>query len=109
VAGKQKLQWLAVAIAVCCLAISTTVWVGFSIGQQDGERYGYVQGYESAKDERAAASWAATPEGQAAYRFWKTGSIGYLAACSRPGWELIDGVCHPRTAPDGNMYGWRVP
>ncbi len=109
VAGKEKLQWLAGAAIICSLVLSTTGWGGYAMGQRQGERTGYVEGYEDAKDERAAASWAATPEGQAVYRFWKVGSIAYLAACSQPGWQREGDVCHPGPAPDGKMYGWRLP
>jgi hypothetical protein len=76
-------------------------------GADAGQRFGYALGYDAAKDEKAAASWAASPEGQAAYRLALAGHVRELASCSRPGWYIKDGFCYPAPAAKG-LYGWRV-
>lgn len=108
VAATQKLRWIAGVAMTCLVALTTLGTLGYTKGRDAGERHGFVSGYEHAKDEAAAASWAATPAGQRARRFSATGSIEYLAACSQPGWRQDNGICYPEPAADGRVYGWRL-
>ncbi|MYM29026.1 tyrosine-type recombinase/integrase [Duganella sp. CY15W] len=92
----------------CCLTISV---FGFYIhrGPYDaGYASGYGQVCSEAKDERAAAAWANTPQGKAAYRLAQYGAIDNLIKCSQPGWKIEQGICYVHPAPDGSIYGWRI-
>lgn len=108
VAKKQRLQWLLGTVLGCTLALGALGALMFTQGLSAGERRGYVEGYEAAKDEKAAASWGATTPGRRARRLARAGSLELLAACSQPGWRAKDGVCLPYTAEDGRVYGWRL-
>jgi len=70
---------------------------------------GYGAGYTEAKDEKAAAAWANTPEGRLAYRFAQSGELQRLARCNGKGWKVEKGVCYPMQNSDGNVYGWALP
>ncbi|WP_241202445.1 hypothetical protein [Caballeronia sp. SBC2] len=74
-----------------------------------GENNGYGLGYNAAKDEKAAAAWANTPQGKMAYRLAQKGSLDSLIQCDRPGWTKKNGFCYPFQAPDGKIYGWTTP
>jgi hypothetical protein len=74
-----------------------------------GENSGYGLGYNAAKDEKAAAAWANTPQGKLAYRFAQTGSLDSLIKCDRPGWTRKKDMCYPFQASNGNIYGWAIP
>lgn len=104
---RERLKWISIAIATCILCLATFAVLMHTMGKDEGKAIGYASGYEAAKDERAAASWAATAEGKAAYRLAKAGSILQLAECAGPGWYVDDGACYPARAADG-VYGWRI-
>jgi hypothetical protein len=107
VEARQKLKWLCAVVAVCVVGVGGLVaWIDAK-GREAGYSLGYGRGYGAARDERAAASWAATPEGQIAYQLAKAGSLRQLGSCSAPGWYIEQGVCYPARAADG-LYGWRV-
>ncbi len=76
---------------------------------RQGKEAGLGEGYEVARHEAAAASWANTPEGQLAYRLALVGSLQQVAKCSEPGWKISKGACLPYSAPDGNLHGWVIP
>lgn len=106
--AKQMWQWAAGCIAVAFLCVGLFGWYMHSSGKDSGYQAGYGAGYTEAKDEKAAAAWANTPEGRLAYRFAQTGSLASLAKCDRPGWYVEKGVCYVKPASDGT-YGWRLP
>lgn len=106
--AKQMWQWAAGCIAVAFLCFGLFGWYMHSSGKDSGYQAGYGAGYTEAKDEKAAAAWANTPEGRLAYRFAQTGSLASLAKCDRPGWYVEKGVCYVKPASDGT-YGWRLP
>jgi hypothetical protein len=76
-------------------------------------RMGYDEGvgvgYSEAKDEKAAAAWANTPQGRQAYELAKSTDIDALARCKRPGWHIKKGVCLVGPTSDKETYGWSVP
>ena len=109
VATKGMLQWAAGCIAAAFLCFGAFGWSMHIIGKDSGYQAGYGAGYAEAKDEKAAASWANTPEGKLAYKLAQAGSISVLAKCNRPGWTKEDGVCYVQPAENGKIYGWRVP
>ena len=109
VAGKQKIQWILGSIVVAALTFASFGWYMHSAGQEAGYSAGYGVGYAEAKDEKAAAAWANTPEGKMAYRLAQAGSIGSLSRCDQPGWRVEKGFCYGMPAPDKATYGWRLP
>ncbi|MGG6949150.1 UNVERIFIED_CONTAM: protein mobE, partial [Pseudomonas aeruginosa] len=66
--AKQMWQWAAGCIAVAFLCVGLFGWYmhssGKDSGYQAGYGAGYGAGYTEAKDEKAAAAWANTPEGR---------------------------------------------
>ena len=103
VATRQMFQWGAGALAVAAVCIGLTSW----FARSSGVEYGKALGYAEAKDEKAAAAWANTPEGKAAYQLGKFGELQNLAQCNGKGWAVEKGVCFVNTASDG-IHGWRV-
>jgi hypothetical protein len=109
VAGKQKAQWIAACAAIVSLCLGGVFWYGHSSGLDSGYRAGYGDAYREAKDEKAAAAWANTPEGRMAYRFAQTGELQRLARCSGKGWRIEKGVCYPLPVSKEGTYGWELP
>ena len=91
--AKQMWQWAAGCIAVAFLCVGLFGWYMQSSGHDSGYNSGYGVGYSEAKDEKAAAAWANTPEGKLAYRFAQTGSLAILAKCDIPGCYIEKCVC----------------
>jgi len=112
-AQKQMWQWAAGCLAVAFLAFGLFGWYLHSKAYDAGYNSGYGVGYAEAKDEKAAAAWANTPEGKAAYRLAQAGSIGSLIHCNQPGWKSANGICYPSSFTKRNgsteIYGWRLP
>ena len=108
VEGRQRLKWLLATVTACVVMLTGLAWYVHAKGIEAGLGIGYGRGYDAAKDERAAASWAATPEGRAAYRLAEAGSVRALATCSMPGWYTRGDACYPAAAADGQQYGWRL-
>ena len=106
---KQMWQWAAGCLAAAFLCFGSFGWFMHSTGSSSGYSLGYGTGYNEAKDEKAAAAWANTPEGKLAYRFAQTGNLNDLATCNGMGWRRENGVCFVQTAKDGKIYGWRLP
>ena len=103
--AKQKWQWACGCIAVASLSLALVGWYGNDLGYKAG----YGAGYTEAKDEKAAAAWANTPEGRTAYRFAQSGELQRLARCNGKGWQTEKGVCYPHPVPIEGIYGWRLP
>lgn len=112
-AQKQMYQWAAGCLAVAFLAFGLFGWYLHSTAYEAGYNSGYGVGYAEAKDEKAAAAWANTPEGKAAYRLAQAGSISSLIYCKQPGWKAANGICYPHSVTKRNgsteIYGWRLP
>lgn len=114
VAGKEKLQWLAGSIAAASIAFGAFGWYMHSSGKNSGYQAGYGAGYSEAKDEKAAAAWANTPQGRTAYRFAQSGELQRLAQCSEKSWKVKKGICFPYAANNeatggSTLYGWVMP
>ena len=107
--AKQMWQWAAGCIAVAFLCFGLFGWHMHSEGSTSGYSLGYGTGYNEAKDEKAAAAWANTPEGRTAYRFAQSGELQRLARCSGKGWKVEKGACYPYPVPNEGTYGWRLP
>lgn len=105
---KQMWQWASVCLTVAFLGVGLFGWLMHSTGQEAGYQKGHGAGYAESKDEKAAASWANTPEGQLAFQLAEAGSITALATCDvNRGWELEKNICHPQNMKNG-IYGWKV-
>lgn len=104
-ARKQQWQWVAAGLFIAALATLAAGWMGFSRGKESG----VAIGYNEARSESAAASWAASPDGRRAYRMAEMGSLQQVARCTQPGWQASDGVCYPHITEDGKIYGWKLP
>jgi hypothetical protein len=96
-----------VAIA-CCAVVGAYTLLLHGKAFDAGYSSGYGAAYTQAKDEKAAAAWANTPQGKAAYRLALAGDLDGLVNCNRPGWIEQKSVCFVRPAPDRNTYGWRL-
>ena len=107
--AKQMWQWAAGCIAVAFLCVGLFGWYMHSSGKDSGYQAGYGAGYTEAKDEKAAAAWANTPEGRLAYRFAQSGELQRLARCSGKGWKVEKGACYPYPVPNEGTYGWALP
>ena len=68
---------------------------------------GGLDGYLKAHEEKAAADWANTPEGQLGYGLAKAGSLRELAGCTGKGWKRRDGSCVPK-CERGSVDGWNI-
>ncbi|MGV4878642.1 replication protein [Acetobacter indonesiensis] len=86
---------------------------GYFFGQRSGWDTGNADGYQKARNQEAAASWANTPSGQRAYALDQLGSLDMLALCKGNGWtmERQKGrtVCFPKLDTRGNLSGWYIP
>lgn len=85
---------------------------GYFLGQRSGTEKGQTEGYQAARNEQAAASWANTPSGQRAYTLDQLGSLNMLAGCKGEGWKIEQQhgqrACIPYTTPNGTT-GWYIP
>jgi hypothetical protein len=74
-ASPNQWQWLTAGVIIALLAFAgVTLWVRH-VSESAGYSAGRLQGYTSAREENAAASWANTPEGQLALGLARAGSI----------------------------------
>jgi hypothetical protein len=104
VSGKRMFQWGAGAIIVASLCVAFTALLAYTGGWNVGK----AAGYEQAREEKAAASWASTPQGKQAYHLAQAGSLDALVKCSYPGWQQEKGNCIPYAAKDRQTYGWKL-
>ncbi|OUJ04005.1 replication protein [Acetobacter orientalis] len=86
---------------------------GYFFGQRAGWDTGHADGYQKARNQEAAASWANTPAGQRAYGLDRQGNLDLLTMCRGNGWttERRKGgtVCFPNADAKGNVTGWYLP
>lgn len=106
VAGKDRAKWIAGAVAVSLVSLMVVAFAAQSFGFDSGK----VAGYEEAKNQVAAANWANTPDGQAAYKLAQKTSLAAIAQCSGgPKWYVKNGICYPApefiTDAEGNKTG----
>ena len=106
-ARKSWLQWLGCAAITGMLLIGGAVYWGYTIGNTNG--------YARSLDVKAVSAWAASSEGQAAYKLDQDGDLRSLIRCDRDGWTVQrsqDGkhkLCIVRPASNGFVSGWYVP
>ena len=106
---RSNLLWLGSTALLIVLAASGA---GYILGHNTGLDQGQTEGYQAARDEKAAASWANTPAGQRAYELDRLGSLDMLALCKGDGWttERQKGgtVCFPNADGKGQITGWYI-
>lgn len=107
-AAKHAAIWIAVCALACCIAFGTFGWYIHQDAYAAGYTKAYGDAYLDGKDEKAAASWANTPQGKAAYRLAQYGAIDNLIKCNQPGWKIEQGSCYVHPTSDGAIYGWRT-
>jgi hypothetical protein len=106
-ARKSGLQWLGGAALAGMLFIGGSFYWGYDIGN--------TSGYARSLDVKAVSAWAASSEGQAAYKLDQDGDLRSLIRCDRDGWTVQrsrDGkhkLCIVHPAGDGLVSGWYVP
>lgn len=106
--AKQTASWIATCLLACCMAIGALSFYIHRDAYEAGYDKGYGQAYGDAKDEKAAAAWANTPQGKAAYRLAQYGTIDSLIKCNQPGWKIAQGICYVHPTSDQQIYGWKI-
>lgn len=106
-ANTRRSQWIAACLIIAASAFIVVGGWAFGAGRRSGLDAGRLEGYSAARDEKAAAAWSNTAEGQLAFSLAKAGSIRELALCSGRGWRREGSYCVPRPAK-GAVFGWRV-
>lgn len=109
VSQKQKWQWASGSIIVSMICVGAFGLLMKRQGQEAGYNNGYSTAAAAAKDEKAAASWANSPQGQQALKLAQSGNLDRLIHCNGKGWKIEKGFCYVNPAPDGLVYGWRLP
>jgi hypothetical protein len=107
-ASVNRLQWIASCAFVLGVFFLTIGTASYRSGLNQGIASGYDRGLSVTRDEKAAAAWANTPEGQIALDLAKAGSLRELAACSGKGWRRKGPACFPR-CEKGSVDGWSIP
>ena len=106
---KNIWQWVGGCVVASLICFAGSGWWLHEEGYASGYKSGYHVASEKANDEKAAAAWGNSEEGRAAYRLAKVASITTLSRCSGPGWSIKNGSCLVGAAPDGSIYGWKLP
>jgi hypothetical protein len=107
-ASVNHLQWItscAFVLGVMFLSIGT--W-SYLAGTKRGDASGYDRALSVTRDEKAAAAWANTPEGQLGYGLAKVGSLREVATCSGKIFVRKGDTCIVRIGRDAAV-GWKVP
>jgi len=107
---RSSLLWTGLTALLITL---TGCGAGYYFGHQSGWEQGHSDGYQKARNQEAAASWANTPAGQRAYGLDRQGDLDLLTMCRGNGWttEHRKGgtVCFPNADAKGNVTGWYLP
>lgn len=109
---RKMLTWGLGSLTIAIILVGAFGFTIYSQARNAGFQAGLAAGYTEAKDEKAAAAWANTPDGQLAYKFAQAGDLRNVAHCLGNGWSIRNGVCYPFAAQENgkNMtYGWSIP
>lgn len=106
---KNIWQWVGGCVVASLICFAGSGWWLHEEGYASGYKSGYHVASEKAKNEVTAAAWGNSEEGKAAYRLAQVASITTLSKCSGPGWSIKNGSCLVGAAPDGSIYGWKLP
>jgi hypothetical protein len=106
-ASAARSQWFLMSF-VFAAALFVAVAVGmFRQGVSSGVASGRLDGYSMARDEKAAAAWANTPEGQLGYEFARVGSLRELATCAGKILVRKGDACFVKVGKD-SAFGWKL-
>lgn len=105
VTRRSLVRWVAAAFMIICLSLLATGY----LARQAGLSQGYQLGLGKARDERAAASWANTPNARQAMILDRHGLLRRILQCDFDGWYIKNGTCFPGQAKGGGMYGYPLP
>lgn len=108
VASTNRSKW-----ALWGFALAAAICVGmgsamFRQGVNAGSSAGQLDGYTKARDEKAAAAWANTPEGQLGYELAKAGTLRALATCSGKIFARRGDACFLKVGRD-SVFAWNIP
>ncbi len=101
---KQMWQWAGGVVGFAFLTLGLMGWGAFTKGAESGR----AEAYKQVQDEKAAADWANTPQGQAAYRLAQAGDLDLLVDCSAAGWKIEKKVCFPNVDVNNMVHGWHL-
>ena len=90
-----------VVAAVAPTPVLAAGGIGYLLGEQAGQATGEAAGYRTAVDQNAAASWANTPAGQAAFALDRAASVDRLTRCDGQGWKVV--AYGPDTSRNKNL------
>mgnify|MGYP001210268117 CR=1 FL=1 len=86
---------------------------GYFFGQRAGWDTGHADGYQKARNQEAAASWANTPAGQRAYGLDQLGNLDLVTQCRGQGWRIErqhgQDYCYPYLDAQQMVHGWAIP
>jgi hypothetical protein len=117
---KDKLIWPCFCLVTIVVGL---IFFYFALAKSydEGVKAGYSKAYEATRQERYAAEWGNSAEGQLAfemsqqentifyaYQLFKAGSLERLANCTANGWRIEKKSCLPYAAKDGYIYGWPI-
>lgn len=105
VAGASRWRWMLAASVGLSITFFFIGYTSFRAGQTAGHQAGLME----ARDEKAAANWANTPQGRYAKVLMNSPDLEALRNCSRPGWYTKKGVCFAGQVPNSGIYGWKLP
>jgi hypothetical protein len=113
--AKHMYIWASSCIAIAFFCFAAFGWYMHKSGVESGYNKGYGAGYSETKDEKAAASWANTKEGKAAYNLSKVTSINDLKECRNTGWKKYkvgkEEFCYTDFYDENGQrtaMGWRI-
>ena len=99
----QKYQWLAAMAGTALALVIAASGLGWYVGSKQTEferQAGFIEGSK-------ANAFLSTFEGQMALSWYKSGTLGHLIRCDKPGWYTSkDGICIVAATKDGT-YGWK--
>jgi ElaB/YqjD/DUF883 family membrane-anchored ribosome-binding protein len=107
VASAQRSKWFLIGVTVAVAAFLGFGGAMFRAGVRTGDSSGRLDGYTKAHDEKAAADWANTPEGQLGYALAKAGSLRELATCSGKNFEHRGDSCFVKAKRE-SVFGWKL-
>jgi hypothetical protein len=108
VASAQRSKWFLIGVVVAS-GVFAGVGAGmFRAGRSTGDSTGRLDGYTKARDEKDAADWANTPEGQLGYALAKAGSLREVASCSGKNLVRRGDACLVKVGRE-SAFGWKLP
>jgi hypothetical protein len=111
VEGGRMWKWAFGCILGSVLTIGCLCCGAYYKGNSAGVIVGRQYGYDLAKDEKAAADWANTPQGKTARHFARYADIWEFARCDRKEWKKTTAENTGKLAcfPQSKTSGWHIP